>query len=224
MDAAEYLVRTARVKRDTACWPIAPGRSTYVGFSHGAAGIGYFLLHAARVTGNKVYGTLAAQAARYVISVAEPEGSDGWHWWRTDPPQRKEWKRIQWCHGAPGTGLFFLELYRLRRTHAAALDRCVATTKRLGRTARRSGCQCHGVSGNAELLIEAFQRTGKSKHWVSAREFGASLLRWENGTYKVAGVYSASYMTGWAGIGHFFLRLAHPRDTPLPMMVAPQRF
>ena len=37
--------------------------------------------------------------------------------------------------------------------------------------------------------------------------------------YRMAGRYDASYMLGWAGIGHFYLRLAEPGKVPLPLMV-----
>lgn len=221
--AADYLVRLAVREDGRAHWPVSPGGRVYVGFSHGAAGIGYFLRHAARAADNEEYKTLAEEAARYVESMAEPEGEDGWHWWRTDPPQRDEMVRIQWCHGAPGTGLFFADLFRLDGTHKEALARCLATTRRRGRTARRSGCQCHGVAGNAELFLFAYPVTKDKTLLVEARRFGSALLEPAGDGFRVAGRYEPGYMTGWAGIGHFFLRLADPGKVPLPLMVEESR-
>jgi lantibiotic modifying enzyme len=221
--AADYLVGLADRENGRARWPVTPGGRVYVGFSHGAAGIGYFLRHAARVTGHEEYKTLAEEAARYVESMAEPEGQDGWHWWRTDPPQRDEMVRIQWCHGAPGNGLFFADLLRLDGTHRAALARCLATTRRRGRTVRRSGCQCHGVAGNAELFLFAYPVTKDARLLEEARRFGSALLEPTADGYRVAGRYDPGYMTGWAGIGHFFLRLADPARVGMPLMVEESR-
>lgn len=217
--AATYLALLAERKDGKARWPVVPRSRVYVGFSHGAAGIGYFLLHAARVSGKKEYRVLAEEAARYVVSRAEDEGGDGWHWWRTDPPQKDEMVRIQWCHGAPGTGLFFADLVRHADTHRAALARCIATTRRRGRTVRRSGCQCHGVAGNAELFLFAYPVLKDKQLLEEARRFGSAMLVADDKGFRVAGQYDASYMTGWAGIGHFFLRLADPGKFALPLMV-----
>ncbi|MHC4137082.1 MAG: lanthionine synthetase LanC family protein [Planctomycetota bacterium] len=211
--AGEYLASTAVRQEAAAHWPIVPGKNpkVYLGFSHGAAGVGYFLLHLWKRTGEKRYRELAEGAARYVLEHEE----DG-HWWRTVPPS-SDFRRIQWCHGAPGIGLFFHDLTRDidAKPYEAALQRCLETTRRLGRTARKSGCQCHGVAGNAELFLEVYAAR-KEKRWLEeARRSGRVLAEDHAG----AAGYDASYMVGLAGIGHFFLRLADPAGTPLPMMV-----
>ena len=59
--AGDYLVGTAVRKGGVASWPVRPGRgtATYLGLSHGAAGIGYFLLHLHRATQESAYRGLA---------------------------------------------------------------------------------------------------------------------------------------------------------------------
>lgn len=223
----DHLVSSALRSDGRASWPIAPGQrdTVYLGFSHGAAGIGYALLHLAKRTGDRRYRELALEAARFVLEHEETRGDEGAHWWRT-VPRSSRMRRVQWCHGAPGIGLFFLDLHRLLRTEAAgdALQRCLETTRRRGRGARASGCQCHGVAGNAELLLEAY-RTGHGDPWRDeARRFASTLLEEVDGVFRLktgigAASYEPSYMTGLAGIGHFLLRLARPERIPLPMMV-----
>ena len=222
--AGDFLARTAVRKQRRASWTITPGRSAtvYVGLSHGAAGIGYFLLHLHRATGEKSYRVLAEEAARFVLAHAIEEGGDGYHWERTVPPTRNDTIRIQWCHGAPGMGLFFCDMHRHLGGDAyrKALLRCVATTRRLGRTARTSGCQCHGVSGNAELFLEAHTVLKDPALLESARAFGSALLDPVDGGFAVrVRNYQPSYMVGLAGIGHFFLRLGDPKNVVLPMTV-----
>jgi len=165
-DMGAYLVKHAEnvggleAKDATTSWPLAPGSDrTYVGFSHGAAGNGYFLLKLFEVTGNEEYEVLARGAAKFVEASATPDGQGGWKWTKMHPPKRPDDFRVQWCHGSPGNGLFFLAMTQALEgkdggPYAEALWRCITANIRDGRTARGSGCQCHGVAGNAELFIE----------------------------------------------------------------------
>ncbi len=208
--AGDYLLAHAVRKGGQASWPIAPGKNkaVYLGFSHGAAGIGYFLLHLGRRTGVKRYTVRAHEAAQFLLEHEE----DG-HWWRT-VPATSTLRRVQWCHGAPGIGLFFKELPE----YADAYKRCLTVTEKEGRTARESGCQCHGVAGNAELFLEEYVAR-KDKRWFEeARKSGRVLLK---SHMKID--YDPSYMTGLAGMGHFFLRLADPAGTPLPLMIRTEK-
>ncbi len=152
LDAArargDYLEDHAVTTRDgMASWPVAPGSDrTYIGFSHGAAGIGYFLLHLHLATKDERYRELAQGAAWFVMRYAETDGDNGWKWTKLQPP-RKDAYPVQWCHGSPGIGLFFHAIHRHLggNEYKEALDRCLAANAREGRTARRSGCQCHGL-------------------------------------------------------------------------------
>jgi len=226
LDAArrtgDWLARRAIGVEGAVCWRVGADETSriFTGFSHGAAGIGYFLLGVSRATGEAYYADLAEEAARFVARNATPEGDDGWLWYRTVPPDKDEQIRVQWCHGPPGNGLLFAALVRAgKRAHRPALDRCLATTRRLGRTARTGGCQCHGVAGNAELLLEAYLLTKDKALLDEARHWGTALLVPRGEGFAVDTEYDSSYMLGLAGIGHFFLRLADPEGTPLPLMV-----
>ena len=80
------------------------------------------------------------------------------------------------------------------------------------------------TSGNAELFIEAFRLRGDKRLMDTARLFGSALLEPHGKTYRVQLAlgnyrYPPGYMLGLAGIGHYFLRLAAPEKTPLPLMV-----
>jgi len=223
--AGDYLVRTAVRKDGAASWPVRPGHrsATYLGLSHGAAGIGYFLLHLHRVTQESPYRGLAEEAARFVLRHAVADGADGYKWTKIQPP-REDAHPVQWCHGSPGIGLFFcdMERYLGAKVYGKPLDRCLAATRRAGRTARVGGCQCHGVSGNAELFIEAFRLRRDKKLLETARLFGSALLEPRGKGFEVRIAlenyrYPPGYMLGLAGIGRYFLRLAAPEKTPLPL-------
>ena len=66
----------------------------YLGFSHGAAGIGYFLLHLGRRTKHEPYLQLAREAAAFVLLHEDHEGEERAHWWRT-VPKTSDYRRIQ---------------------------------------------------------------------------------------------------------------------------------
>lgn len=222
----DWLAKRAVRDGDTVFWHVGDDQRSrvYTGFSHGAAGIGYFLLSLSKATGDTSYLALAEAAARFVEKSAMPEGEDGWLWYRTVPPDKEEDIRIQWCHGPPGNGLLFAALVRAGKAeYRPALDRCLATTKRLGRTARVGGCQCHGVSGNAELLLDAYALTKDEALLEEARNWASALLVPQGKGFALETRYDSSYMLGLAGIGHFFLRLADPVGTPLPFMVVPPK-
>jgi lantibiotic modifying enzyme len=227
--AGDYLVRTAVRKDGAASWPVRPGHrsATYLGLSHGAAGIGYYLLHLHRATKETAYRGLAEEAARFVLAHAVADGADGYKWTKIQPP-RKDAYPVQWCHGSPGMGLFFCDMERHLggKVYGKTLDRCVVSTRREGRTARVGGCQCHGVSGNAELFVEAFRLRRDEKLMETARLFGSALLEPSDDGFRVQVVlsrhkyrYPPGYMLGLAGIGRYFLRLADPEKTPLALWV-----
>ncbi|HEX5138372.1 MAG TPA: lanthionine synthetase LanC family protein [Planctomycetota bacterium] len=218
----EWLATRAIATEGAVCWRVGDDETSriYTGFSHGAAGIGYFLLKLSQATASARFLDLAERAARFVARSAMPEGTDGWLWNRTVPPIEGEEIRIQWCHGPPGNGLLFAELVRAgKAAYRPALDRCLATTRRLGRTARAGGCQCHGVAGNAELLLEAYVLTKDPALLDEARLWATALLVPKGEGFALEAGYGSSYMLGLAGIGHFFLRLADPQGAPLPLMV-----
>jgi lantibiotic modifying enzyme len=218
----EWLATRAIGVEGTVCWRVGADETSriYTGFSHGAAGIGYFLLGLWRATGDGAYLDLAERAGRFVARNAIPDGTDGWLWYRTVPPDKEEQIRIQWCHGPPGNGLLFAALVEAgKEAFRPALERCLVTTRRRGRTARVGGSECHGVAGNAELFLEAYRVTGEKTLLDDARLFGSALLVPKDGGFSVDTRYDSSYMLGLAGIGHFLLRLADPKKTPMPWMI-----
>jgi lantibiotic modifying enzyme len=219
----EWLAARAIAVDGTVCWRVDDDETSriYTGFSHGAAGIAYFLLKLSQATGDARFLDFADRAARFVARNAMPDGRDGWLWYRTVPPIEGEEIRIQWCHGPPGNGLLFAALVGAGKdAFRPALDRCLVTTRRSGRTARVGGCQCHGVAGNAELLLEAYALAKDEALLAEAQLWATALLVPKGDGFALETGYDSSYMLGLAGIGHFLLRLSDPVGTPLPLMIS----
>lgn len=251
MLAAEHLVRTAQRSGpggDAAAltWPVpasAPGRlagTISYGFAHGNAGIASFLLCAAGATGEGEFLAVALEALDALLPLAVE--ADGAAWWPTGPDDDGLW--TSWCKGSSGIGT------ALVRAHAAtgeeryrrAAEQCATAVVR--ERWRSSPVQCHGLAGDAELLLDlaAFLADDSRTSSIAGPRpldpparlgFGARysalaadaaealwLQRRRDGAFAVfaddtgAGV-SAGFGTGVAGVGSFLLRFATGEPRPL---------
>ena len=86
---------------------------------------------------------------------------------------------------------------------------------------------CHGLTGNAELLIYASQVLEDTRHLSLVNTIGELgieryrklKLPWPCGVPGAG--ESPNLMLGLAGIGHFYLRLYDSSKPNLPLMVLP---
>lgn len=207
-------------------WPLVRrpgGTHASFGFAHGAAGVGHLLGSLFAATGDARFRDATLAAARWIESgatssdfgVAWPRWSDD-----SDPP------RYQWCHGAPGIGLFAIRAYEALGDASlkTLATRCGEATHAAG-DIRQNPSQCHGLAGNGELFIELARVLGEDAWLERAREFGTRALAYrEEVDSRVRwlgdepGNYSPDFMLGTAGLGHFFLRLARPGDLDMPLL------
>jgi len=211
----ELLLRTA-VRSDAGwSWDTMPGQSTQnvCGYGHGAAGIGCALLELWSATGEKRYRQAAQEAFRYERSHYSAEHRNwpdlrdmtGYSAMPAGPVYA-----MGWCHGAPGIGLSRLRAHQiLPGDHAIAeeLEIALATT---ADSCRHGGslCLCHGLGGNADLLLAS----GRANLVQVAEEAASTAIQqiqpndmpWPCGVN--GGGETPNLMLGLAGIGHFFLR------------------
>ena len=186
----------------------------FVGFSHGPAGIGYYLERLYQVTRVPKYHDYAMKAQDYIESIAVHEKN--YVKWYHEELARKTRFSSQWCHGAPGMNPFFIVLYQDTKDRRF-LDWIEQNTNYLldqGVNVRKNGSVCHGVSGNLGSLLAVYQATRRPDYFADLREgigiLEGSALRepegysWTPPELKV----DYGYMTGIAGIGDFFAWLA----------------
>ncbi len=197
---------------------------SYVGFAHGAAGMGHYFCRLSEALGAEgaPYLRAAEDVAAWLQSIAI-EGPTGLNWYRREPDQTNQ-QQNQWCHGAPGIGLFLAELYA-RTRNPAYLDlarRAAATSQTLGQSMT---CLCHGSTGNAQLCLRLYLLTGEAAYLQQAREAGNLLwVSWDRrfhypswmGDDGSPTLHNVNLMTGDAGRAHFFLSLADPARWPMP--------
>ncbi|MGH9000817.1 MAG: lanthionine synthetase LanC family protein, partial [Acidimicrobiia bacterium] len=226
--AADHLVRifqTSTVDGATALvWPVpdeTPSRlagTVSYGYAHGTAGIATFLLYAAAATGEDRFSSLGLAALRSLIPVAVLT-PDGAAYWPVGPGNDELWPH--WCNGSSGIGTAMLRAYAvsgdgsfLRFARAAALAGCREAW-------RSSPVQCHGLAGDAQLLLDlADVNPGDPEPWTGLASEAARNLwlrrRHERGWTAFAdeggAVTSAGLGTGTAGVGAFLLRWSHGGD------------
>jgi hypothetical protein len=204
----------------------------YTGFSHGAAGIGYFLAELFEHTDESQFLEYAEGAGQWLIDIAIPEAG-GCKWWSKegDTPSYA----TGWCHGPAGTCLLFMKLYQITS------DNIYLTYAEMGGTwlislATPSGggykwphyqgyptydiTICHGAAGIGDFFLKMFALTNEGIYYdyaEGAAEWLKSVADTSAGGYRWAtfGSYYTGFSTGTSGVGLFFLDLENlPPDPP----------
>jgi lantibiotic modifying enzyme len=231
------LLRTASKTSAGWSWDTLQGQSEkhLCGYGHGAGGIGCALMELSAATNVADYRTACIEAFRYERSHFSPEHHNwpdlrnmaGMMFGMTagTPAAGQQAFSVAWCHGGPGVGLARLRVLELLGKGDAEL-RDLAS-KDLGEALQLSAAACsnvafpnsgnlslcHGIGGNADLLLLAAEMEGRADLRAIAESAGQQAiaqiripdLPWPCGV--TTGGETPNLMLGLAGIGHFFLRL-----------------
>jgi len=236
--AGERLFASASRRDEGWSWSMPPSGATgsrdLCGLAHGASGAGWAFTELYAATGEARYRDGARQAFRYEQHWFVP-AQDNWPDLREgvfatggDPatapcPQA-------WCHGAPGIGLTRLRALEVfgeeHRPEALAAIRATTRGLQTMGDAASSFCLCHGMAGNAELLLYASRAIDRSHAALASqvgelgqRKYDASGGQWPCGVLN--GGETPNLMLGLAGIGLFYLRLSGAEGVPLVLLPAP---
>jgi len=202
-------------------WNTTPFKKhNLTGFAHGVAGMTNALLELYRFTGEEKYKLVAMEGIAYenhYFSESEQNWPDFRSFGETaeqnDAPSPCS---CAWCHGAPGIGLSRLRAYaltgeeKLRRDALAAIQ---TTLKNNVITPYSNFSLCHGLFGNAELLLEASTILDKPEWKHAAEHIGVEGIKnyidlsipFTNGVNN--SYENPEFMTGTSGMGYFYLRL-----------------
>jgi lantibiotic modifying enzyme len=199
------------------------GKRPYSGFAHGISGVAFFFALLYEATGESAWEQAAMEIFDTLIADAQPI-HEGWNW--SPLLGDKELSRCQWSHGAPGIGLAFLRAAEIfdepRLTHAATM--AGEATYNYG-DFRINPTQCVGLAGSGDFLLELWCVT-RERRWLDrAFEFGEKVLAYratlpEGDAWPTdePGLYSADFMYGGSGTGHFLLRLETEGRLPMPLI------
>jgi lantibiotic modifying enzyme len=241
IQAGRRLVSLARQESTGLSWRMNPTFPRVMpNFSHGTAGIAYFLATLAAETRQKEFLKPAIEGARHLQSIATtandvclvmhnaPEGTDLYY--------------LGWCHGPAGTARLFYQLHRV--TGAAEWRTWV---ERSARGILTSGIpetqtpgfwnnvgQCCGSAGVGEFFLALHRAGGRQDYLAFARRLtdnlltrgtrDASGLRWTHAEHRVRPELlqaQTGFMQGAAGIGTWLLHLDGFEQERLPLLRLP---
>ncbi len=213
-------------------WPMsARTERHYPNFSHGTAGVAYYLatLHAA--TGDPEFLAAAVDGAAFLASV-ERDGLVHHH-----EPGGEDLFYLGWCHGPAGTTRLYQRLAWTTgdATWSQRLRQSVDGLTALGVPGRHPGLwdtvgQCCGTAGIGEMLLQVdpLRHAGLlddiAADLLARATTDADGLRWVQAEHRVRPqlrLAQTGYMQGAAGVGLFFLHLDGARSGRPPRVVLP---
>jgi hypothetical protein len=238
----DRLIRAAQRAEDGSfSWPDGSRarHPNLTGLSHGAAGAACAFLELHRVTEEQRWVEAAERAFRYEQNWYSPVAGNWPDLRNHDLRSRRSTTFLtQWCHGAPGIALTRLRAAELtgsdsRREEAVrALSTTALDTDRALRDRSLSFSLCHGLAGNADVLLEGAavaHDAGLSTSALLGEIATAGRIRhqlqrepWPCGI-PLAGRETPSLMLGLAGIGYFYLRMSTAL-VPSLLLLQPERF
>ena len=208
-------------------WDMWPGYAREMpNFSHGTAGIAYFLATLHRATGSRDFLDAAVAGARYLQSIARVE-DNGYRVFHSRPGG-DELHYLSWCHGPVGTNRLFHQLAEITgddewRDWVARGARGVMAT---GIPEQRTPgfweniSQCCGTAGVAEHFLTLHRTTGNAEYRTFVDRLNADLVRrgtaegdgrsWTQAEHRVQPellVAQTGHMQGAAGVGKYFLHM-----------------
>ncbi len=224
--AGRRLLTLGKETKHGTSWAMSPGYARVMpNFSHGTAGVAYFLadLHARTRDRRFLDGALAG--ARHLLAIADKSKGLRIH---HHAPGGEDLYYLGWCHGPPGTARLFWRLWRItgeaewKKRAIACADAVLASGIPKSRTAGfwENVGQCCGTAGVADFLLSLHRGTGERRFLDAcapftkdlherARVAGATGRSWVQAEHRVRPDLLEA-QTGWAqgaaGIGMWFLR------------------
>ncbi len=218
--AAEQVLAAARPGRSGVVWPVPADFDsqlagiTHLGFAHGVAGVGTFLLLAGLATDREEFVAAAETAGATLLKAALI--NDGAAGWPVDDAKPTPAVAPNWCSGSSGVGTFLIRLWQATGDQRYRTTAEQAAVEVYRRRWQLSPAACHGLAGNAEFLLDLAAALGRQRYrrWASelvacayARDVvldGRTVVPDESQTRV-----SAGYNTGLSGMLGLLVRLNH---------------
>jgi lantibiotic modifying enzyme len=239
--AGNRLIELGRPENGGLKWAMDPEYPRLMpNFSHGTAGIAYFLARLFQETKKKEFLDVALAGARYLLSVADTEGEACriFH----HEPDGKDLYYLGWCHGPVGTARLFYVLSEATgerswldwvRKSANSLLKSGIPEKETPGFWNNDGICC-GLAGVGEFFLD-LGRALKDKSYmefcdrVTARLLAKASVEdgrmfWVQAEHRVRPAFlvaQTGYMQGAGGIGMFLLRLHAARQGKTARIVLP---
>jgi lantibiotic modifying enzyme len=209
-------------------------------FSHGTAGIAYFLATLYQETRKREFLDAALSGAKYLRAIAKTE-NDACLIFHNEP-DGKALHYLGWCHGPVGTARLFYRLYQVtgdrgwmdwvKKSAHGILHSGIPEQQTPGFWNNVS--QCCGSAGVAEFFLSLHKVTGDQTYLVFSKRVAAQVLA--KGTRSREGLYwiqaehrvrpellvaQTGYMQGASGIGMLLLHLDGFQRNKKPSIIFP---
>jgi lantibiotic modifying enzyme len=193
-------------------------------FSHGTAGVSYFLVKLYEKTKDNRYLEAALKGASHLESL---ENKDFWIY-HHDRDDGKDLYYLSWCHGPAGTARLYYALYNVTKDKkwltkvkqsATALMQCGIPEKQTPGFWNNVG-PCCGSAGVAEFFLDLHRVLGDEEYLTFSKHVTENLLtrstvddqgmRWIQSEHRrQPNLLQAQtgYMQGASGIGIWFLQM-----------------
>ncbi|HSR53782.1 MAG TPA: lanthionine synthetase LanC family protein, partial [Acidobacteriota bacterium] len=183
--AGQRLLESGRPAQGGLKWPMSEDYPRLMpNFSHGTAGIAYFLASLYKDTGRQEFLDAARRGARYLQAIATKFGDGEACLIFHHEPEGEELFYLSWCHGPAGTARLFYLLYQI-----TGEQEWMDWVDRLARGIRQSGIPeqetpgywnnvsvCCGAAGVAEFFLNLHQATGRAQDLSFALRMTDALL------------------------------------------------
>ncbi|WP_235502898.1 MULTISPECIES: class IV lanthionine synthetase LanL [unclassified Kitasatospora] len=219
-DCAATLLASAEREPYGLTWPVPKGFDSVfagagqLGYAHGVAGVGAFLLATAEAAEDQQALDGAAEAVRTLAATVRQDGAAAW-WPQSagDPPHVR---LAHWCSGSSGVGSFLVRYWRATGDETAYRLALAAGQAVLDARWHSGVSACHGLAGNGEYLLDLAEATGEQRFRTGAEELAALIAARavrQDGRLVLpdeTGLSSTpAYGTGTSGPLAFLLRLQY---------------
>ena len=222
--AGRHLLELGQQAEGGLTWMMTPTFARNMpNFSHGTAGVAYFLARLHARTGDPGFLEGAKAGARYLQAIVVPKGDGAVV--RHHDGDGAELFYLSWCHGPAGTARLFHQLASMDQSFLSWVDRLARGIPAMGVPERSPGfwnniSQCCGNAGVIQFALDR-ARTGKDAAALEyARRVTADLmqratsdgdgLKWVQAEHRMQPenlVAQTGFMQGAAGVGTVLLHL-----------------
>jgi lantibiotic modifying enzyme len=244
-EAGHRLIELGKEDRGALKWAMSPTfKRLMPNFSHGTAGVCYFLASLFQSTKDAKFIETAIAGANYLQVVADTKGDicRVFH----NEPDGPELFYLGWCHGPVGTARLFYRLYQITKDEGWMewVHRCARAILVSGIPEKSTPgfwnnvSQCCGSAGVADFFLSLYRITKKPEYLAFCEKMTADLIqratrddkgyRWSQAEHRIKPretIAQTGYMQGAAGIGMLLLRLdAHQRSRKPPISLPDSPF
>ena len=240
----DLLLNAAIFPKTGICWDRA-GVSIHplCGFAHGNSGVAFVFIELYRYFKNDFFLFVAEMAYKYEDQYFQKNknalyANNNWPDLRKDIFTQETLDKLiksflsndihefvspsymsAWCHGAPGIGMSRLHAYDVtkKKIHLKYSKYAIQNTLATINIPSRNYTLCHGILGNAHLLIDAYVVLNNKDAYLTAINMANNSIIDNNdnggfisGISKTGALADCNLLNGLSGIGHFYLRLINP--------------